>query len=437
MIQQSHQYPSRTAEPPAIALPAGTYTAQILPSSHDINTGISSHSSTPFRPKTLMPSANLPDEMLRHIFICLMTLFASMGGGSGQQPWLIVTQVSYQWRRVVLSCGELWLIVDLSWPKTKKATHVKRAGYHNLDLICSHALHTVTIPSRLYLSLDWVEAIQATFRNHEAVVEMRVKLNPRFLTNLKHLELGMKRTPGPLPRGLFVMNSLHTITMITLTNFIMVESIPLLPNLTVLKLDIVQTTTEVILSSLVADLQLQACWLTWATSPHNQNSTIVLLHPPIATQLHFLDINTSCLAIGEILASFSFPGDCYLGLLYSGSPPESVLSFARSCMADPFKRPLIDELEVVHDSSVPVNAGDVGFWMVPLHFQFRIDELSEFISVMSALPFQQITKLNLIHGDFMCSKAWVGFLYSFDYVTEVRLSYPSDLLAELLIIEGR
>ncbi|KAG5222105.1 hypothetical protein IMY05_C3651001000 [Salix suchowensis] len=217
----------------------------------------------------------------------------------------------------------------------------------------------------------------------------------------------------------------------------MVESIPLLPNLTVLKLDIVQTTTEVILSSLVADLQLQACWLTWATSPHDQNSTIVLLHPPIATQLRFLDINTSCPAIGEILASFSFPGDCYLGLLYSGSPPESVLSFARSCMADPFKRPLIDELEVVHDSSVPVNAGDVGFWMVPLHFQFRIDELSEFISVMSALPFQQITKLNLIHGDFMCSKAWVGFLYSFDYVTEVRLSYPSDLLAELLIVEGR
>ncbi len=383
-----------------------------------------------------MPSANLPDEMLRHIFICLMTLFASTIGGSGQQPWLIVAQVSYQWRRVALSCGELWSTVDLSWPETKKATHVKRAGYHNLDLICTHALHTVTIPSRLYLSLDRVETIQAMFRNPEAVVEMRVKLNPRFLTNLKRLELCMKRTPGPLPRGLFVMNSLHTITTITLTNFIMVESIPLLPNLTVLKLDVVQTTPEVILSSLVANLQLQACWLTWATSPHEQHD-YAPAPTEIVTRLRFLDINTSCPAIGKILASFSFPGDSYLGLLYSGSPPESVLSFVRSWMADPFKRPLIDELEVVHDSSFPMNAGDVGFWTGPLHFQFRIDELSEFILVMSTLPFQQITKLNLIHGHFMCSKAWVGFLYSFDYVTEVRLSYPSDLLAELMIVEER
>ncbi|KAF9488846.1 hypothetical protein BDN71DRAFT_1435839 [Pleurotus eryngii] len=34
-------------------------------------------------------------------------------------------------------------------------------------------------------------------------------------------------------------------------------------------------------------------------------------------------------------------------------------------------------------------------------------------------------------------KVWVEFLYSFNFMTQLRLSYLSDLLAELLIFEGR
>lgn len=365
-----------------------------------------------------------------------MTLCAA-GSDSGHQPWLLVAQVSYQWRSIALGCGELWSIVDLSWPEAKKATHVKRAGFHNLDLICTHALHTVAIPQRLYASLDRVEAIQAMLKTPDAVVEMRVKLNPRFLTNLKRLELGLKRTPGPLPRGLFVPNTLQLVTNITFTNFIMYESIPLLPNLTVLKLDVVQTTAEVILTSIVENPQLRACWLTWATSPNFNDSIVAPPDSLFLTQLRLMDINTSCPAIGDILASLSLPGDCYLSLRYSGSAPESVRSFARNFVADPLRGALIDDVEVVFDPPASTNVRDVGLWAGPLHFEFQINEIFDFLSVMSTIPFQHITKLNLRSGDFPGSKAWVEFLYSFNSVTQLRLSYPSDLLAELFIFEGR
>lgn len=383
-----------------------------------------------------MPTANIPDEVLRHIFLWLMTLCAA-GSDSGRQPWLVVTQVCYQWRRIALDCGELWSIVDLSWPEAKKATHVKRAGVHGLDLICTRTLHTVTVPQRLYASLDRVEAIQAMFKTADAAVELRVKLNPRFLTNLKRFELGLKRTPGSLPRGLFVPNTLQLVTNITFTNFIMYESIPSLPKLTVLKLEVVQTTADVVLTSIVNNPQLRACWLTWATSPNFNNGMIAPPDPLFVTQLRLLDINTSCPAIGDILASLYLPGDCYLNLRYSGSPPESVRSFARNFVADPLRVALIDDVEVVFDPPASTNVKDVGLWAGPLHFQFQINGISDFLSVMSTLPFQRITKLNLRSGDFTGSSAWIEFLYSFNSVTQLRLSYPSDLLAELLIFEGR
>lgn len=383
-----------------------------------------------------MPTANLPDEVLRHIFLWLMTLYAA-GGDSGHQVWLVVAQVSYQWRRTALDCGELWSIVDLFWPEAKKATHVKWAGLHNLDLICTRALHTVASPQRLYTLLNRVEAIQAMFGTPDSVVEMRVKLNPRFLTNLKRLELGLERTPGPLPRGLFVPNTLQLVTNITFTNFIMYESIPPLPNLTALKLDIVQTTAEVILTSIVKNPQLRACWLTWATSPNFNDSIVAPPDSLFVTQLHLMDINTSCPAIGDILVSLSLPSDCYLSLRYSESPPESVRSFVRNFVADPLRDALIDDVEVVFDQPASPNVRDVGLWAGPLHFQFQINEIFDFLSVMSTIPFQHITKLNLSSGGFTGSKAWVEFLYSFNSVTQLRLSYPSDLPAELFIFEGR
>ncbi|KAF4566486.1 hypothetical protein EYR36_011913 [Pleurotus pulmonarius] len=385
---------------------------------------------------TIMPTANMPDEVLRHIFLWLMTLCAA-GSDSGHQPWLVVAQVCYQWRIIALDCGELWSIVDLSWPEAKKATHVKRAGVHGLDLICTRTLHTVTVPQRLYASLDQVEAIQAMFKTPDAVVELRVKLNPRFLTNLKRIELGLKRAPGLLPRGLFVPNTLQLVTNITFTNFVMYESIPSLPKLTVLKLEVVQTAAEVILTSIVKNPQLRACWLTWATSPNFNDDMIAPPDSLFVTQLRLLDINTSCPAIGDILASLDLPGDCYLNLRYSGTPPGSVRSFARNFVADPLRGALIDDVEVVFDPPASTHFKDVGLWGGPLHFQFQINEISDLLSVMSTLPFQRITKLNLLSGDLTGSSAWIEFLYSFDSVTQLRLNYPSHLLAELLIFEGR
>ncbi|KAF9489574.1 hypothetical protein BDN71DRAFT_1435291 [Pleurotus eryngii] len=274
------------------------------------------------------------------------------------------------------------------------------------------------------------------FRTPDAAVEMRVKLSPRFLTNLKRLELGLKRTPGSLPRGLFVPNTLQLVINITFTNFIMHDSIPFLPNLTVLKLEVVQTTAEVILASIVDNPQIRACWLTWVTRPDFNDSMITPPDCPFKMQLCLMDINTPCPAIGDILASLSLPKDCYFSLRYSGSLSQSVRTFARNLVADPLRRALINDVEITFDPSASTNASDVSLWAGPLHFQFRISKISDLSSVISTLPFQQITKLNLLRGDFPGSEAWVECLYSFHSVTQLRLSYPSNLLAELLIFEG-